>query len=147
MLLPDSFGDIYSGEKFSAYIGVVNGYQNVPFYQVSLAIRLQTTSTVIDLTDTRAAPNSGSVRTLGYNEAADMVVQHNLTELGIHTLRVSVQYMLSPTSETKTLRKFYRFNVLQPLTVTSYFVEVDNKPLIQCQVSNATKTPIYIEEV
>lgn len=76
-----------------------------------------------------------------------MIVQHNLTELGIHTLRVSVQYMLSPTSETKTLRKFYRFNVLQALTLTSYFVEVDSKPLVQCQVSNATKTPIYIEEV
>lgn len=147
MLLPDSFGDIYSGEKFSAYIAVVNGYQNIPFYQVSLAIRLQTTTTVIDLTDTRGTTHPPAPRTLGYNESADMIVQHSLTELGIHTLRVSVQYMISPTSETKTLRKFYRFNVLQPLTVSSYFVDVDSKPLIQCQVTNSTKTPIYIEEV
>ncbi len=76
-----------------------------------------------------------------------MIVQHTLTELGIHTLRVSVQYLMSPTSEPKTLRKFYRFNVLQPLVVTSNFIELDSRPMVQCQVTNATKTPIYIDEV
>jgi hypothetical protein len=150
LLLPDSFGDIYSGEKFSAYIAVVNGYQNVPFYQVSLAIRLQTTSTVIDLLDTRLTPGSpptGYHKTLNFNDASDMIVQHTLTELGIHTLRVSVQYLMSPNGEAKTLRKFYRFNVLQPLRVASHYTELDGRPMVQCQVTNATKTAIYVDEV
>lgn len=47
LLLPDSFGDIYAGEKFSAYIAVVNGYHNVTFHNMSLSVRLQTSSMVI----------------------------------------------------------------------------------------------------
>eukprot|EP01032_Pedospumella_encystans_P023813 gene23813-26950_t len=115
LLLPDSFGDIYAGEKFSAYIAVVNGFTQVPFYQVTLAVRLQTSTTVIDLADTRIQADASSSKTLSCNETFDMIVAQTLNELGIHTLRVSVQYLLTPTSEVKTLRKFYRFNVLQPL--------------------------------
>ena len=67
---------------------------------------------------------------------------------GTHTLRVSVQYTLAPHSnDVKTLRKFYRFNVLQPLIVLSSFREIGHKPMVQCQVTNATKSPIYIDEV
>ncbi len=29
LILPDSFGDIYLGEKFSAFVAVVNGYAQV----------------------------------------------------------------------------------------------------------------------
>ena len=46
LLLPDSFGDIYTGEKFSAYIAVVNGHQNISFSNLSLSVRLQTSSMV-----------------------------------------------------------------------------------------------------
>jgi hypothetical protein len=55
LLLPDSFGDIYVGEVFSAYIAVVNGNQEAPYDEVSLAIRLQTTNATTDLVDTRAS--------------------------------------------------------------------------------------------
>ncbi len=153
VLLPDSFGDIYAGEKFSAYIAVVNGFANTPFYQVSLAVRLQTGSSVIDLIDQREAqnPNGNSKptapKTLNFNDSSDVVVQHVLNELGSHTLRVSVQYLPSPSSEPKTLRKFYRFSVLQPMLVTTTVFEVNNRPMVQCQVVNTTKTPLYIEEV
>lgn len=152
LLLPDSFGDIYAGEKFSAYIAVVNGFAQVPFYQVTLAVRLQTSTTVIDLADTRAQVDAtgaiiNGTRTLNCNETFDMIVSQTLTELGIHTLRVSVQYLLTPTSEVKTLRKFYRFNVLQPLVIQSSYIELNGKPMVQCEVTNATKSPIYIDEV
>jgi hypothetical protein len=149
LLLPDSFGDIYAGEKFSAYIAVVNGFAQVPFYQVNLAVRLQTSTTVIDLADTRPGTDSSAhpSRVLSAGETFDMIVQQTLTELGIHTLRVSVQYLLAPNTEIKTLRKFYRFNVLQPLVISSSFVEVNGKPMVQCEVTNATKSPIYIDDV
>lgn len=172
LLLPDSFGDIYLGEKFTAYIAVVNGYIHAPFYNVNLSVRLQTATTVVDLVDIRSANtnsvyNGISIPILGFNESSELIVQHTLNELGTHTLRVSVQYSLSspssirPTSptpssassttpvvpEVKTLRKFYRFNVLQPLIVLSSFREMLHKPMVQCQVTNSTKSPIYIEEV
>lgn len=172
LLLPDSFGDIYLGEKFTAYIAVVNGYIQAPFYNVNLSVRLQTATTVVDLVDVRSANansvyNGISIPILGFNESSELIVQHTLNELGTHTLRVSVQYSLSsPTSvrpnsptpgsassatpvvpEVKTLRKFYRFNVLQPLIVLSSFREMLHKPMVQCQVTNSTKSPIFIEEV
>ena len=154
LLLPDSFGDIYSGEKFSAYIAVVNGHQNTSFFNVSLAVRLQTASSVVDLIDTRDAcyPSgvnkpSSNPRTLNFNESSDVIVQHVLNELGTHTLRVSVQYLASTSGEQKTLRKFYRFNVLQPMQVSSTMIEIKNMSMVQCHVTNATKTPLYIENV
>jgi hypothetical protein len=152
ILFPDSFGDIYTGEMFSAYIAVVNGIQDTPFNLVTLAIRLQTSNATYDLLDTRASPNvtSGQTKTLAPNEALDMVVQHTLSELGIHTLRVSVQYNHNKSSEPKTIRKFYRFSVLQPLQIVSHCTELhthNNKIMVQTKVTNATKSPLYIEEV
>lgn len=148
LLLPDSFGDIYLGEKFAAYISIVNGFANIPFYNVNLSIRLQTASSVLDLSDSRPSPSPSSLSNiLGFNESNEVVVQHLLTELGTHTLRVSVQYSLAYNAEIKTLRKFYRFNVLNPLMVLSSFMEINQLPMVQCQVTNSTKSPIFIEEV
>lgn len=168
LILPDSFGDIYLGEKFSAYVAIVNGFPQVPFYSVSLSVRLQTTTTVIDLNDIRpnnttankstatsttfsTGPTSSSLTIapiVSFNDSLDVIVSHILNELGTHTLRVSVQYTLQPNSnDVKTLRKFYRFNVLQPLVVLSSFREVNHKPMVQCQVTNVTKSPIFVDEV
>lgn len=151
LLLPDSFGDIYLGEKFSAYVAIVNGYPQIPFYNVTLSVRLQTESTVFELQDVRASPlQSQKVSTfavLNYNESCDVLITHILNELGTHTLRVSVQYSLFPSGELKSMRKFYRFNVLMPLIVLSSFREVGHKPMVQCQVTNSTKSPVFIEEV
>ena len=81
------------------------------------------------------------------NDKLDMIVKHSLNEFGTHTLRVSVNYHITSQGELKTLRKFYRFNVLQPLLVTSYFVDVNGHFMIQCNVTNITKSPIFIDEV
>ena len=81
------------------------------------------------------------------NDKLDMIVQHALNELGTHTLRVSVNYYLINNYEPKTLRKFYRFNVLQPLMVESHFIDVNGRFMVQCKVTNITKSPIFIEEV
>eukprot|EP01039_Chlorochromonas_danica_P005019 gene5019-5511_t len=149
LLLPDSFGDIYIGEKFSAYIGVVNGFVNIPFYNVRLTVRLQTATQVVDLADSRTGSNASSSLSniLGYNDSSEVVIQYHLSELGTHTLRVSVQYSLAYNAEIKTLRKFYRFNVLNPLLVLSSYMEVNQMPMVQCQVTNSTKSPIYLEEM
>lgn len=154
LLFPDSFGDIYTGELFSAYIAVVNGVQDAPFHQVSLSIRLQTSNATHDLSDIRPAATPGAppgtAKILNPNETLDMVVQQELTELGTHTLRVSVQYLNNRSSEPKTLRKFYRFNVLQPLQVASQCCDMHihhDKLMVQTKVTNTTKSPLFIEDV
>lgn len=149
LLLPDNFGDIYTGELFSAYIAVVNGNQDSLFTQVTLSVRLQTTNATHDLLDCRPEIGevSGEAKVLNPNEAVDVVVKHTLTELGTHTLRVSVQYSSRYFSETKTLRKFYRFNVLQPLEIKTTATDIGDRILLQCLIINTTKSPLYLEEV
>lgn len=149
LLLPDSFGDIYTGELFSAYIAVVNGNQDSHFTQVTLSVRLQTKNATHDLLDCRPVIGevSGEAKVLNPNEAVDVVVKHTLTELGTHTLRVSVQYSSRYFIETKTLRKDYRFNVLQPLEIKTTCTDIGDRILVQCLITNTTKSPLYLEEV
>jgi trafficking protein particle complex subunit 13 len=149
LLLPDSFGDIYVGENFSAYIAVVNGNPDGSLTQVTLSVRLQTANNTHDLTDSRPRPGefSGTAKVLNPNESVDVVVKHTLTELGTHTLRVSVQYFSRYFTEPKTLRKFYRFNVLQPLQITSVGYDLGSKFLVQSVITNTTKSPVFIEDV
>jgi trafficking protein particle complex subunit 13 len=149
LLLPDSFGDIYVGETFSAYIAVVNGNQDMSLTQVSLSVRLQTANSTHDLVDCNPQPGEhpGTTKLLNPNESVDVVVKHALTELGTHTLRVSVQYFSRYLTEPKTLRKFYRFNVLQPLQITSVGHDMGSRFIVQSVVTNTTKSPVFIEDV
>jgi hypothetical protein len=149
LLLPDSFGEIYLGEKFSAYIAVVNGSSFDNFHQVSLSVQLQTANVKHDLLDYRSKPGElpGPTKVLAPGEMVDMVVQHKLNELGFHTLRVSVQYLNSRSNEPKTLRKFYRFPVYQPLSIESTCTELKDKIVVQSVATNATTHVMYIEKV
>eukprot|EP00602_Paraphysomonas_sp_CaronLab_P003717 CAMPEP_0185033554 /NCGR_PEP_ID=MMETSP1103-20130426/22601_1 /TAXON_ID=36769 /ORGANISM="Paraphysomonas bandaiensis, Strain Caron Lab Isolate" /LENGTH=341 /DNA_ID=CAMNT_0027569863 /DNA_START=291 /DNA_END=1313 /DNA_ORIENTATION=- len=90
---------------------------------------------------------SSTAAVLLTGESDDMVVQHILSELGTHTLRVSVAYTDSRTGEAKTLRKFYRFNVLNPLSILSTCYDLHDKYMVQCQVTNTTKALICIQQV
>ena len=49
--------------------------------------------------------------------------------------------------EPKTLRKFYRFNVLQPLKIASTVTDGGSKFLVQCNITNATKSPVFLEDM
>ena len=150
LMLPDSFGDIYLGELFSAYVSVVNGVHDAPFIDAQLSVRLQTASSTHDLYDMRSPSGqiSPSVpHTLAPNEFCDTIVQHALSVVGTHTLRVSVQYVESKSGEQKTLRKFYRFNVLNPVLISSTVLDLGNRFVVQAQLTNCTRTMLNIEEV
>ena len=131
---------------FSAYVAVVNGIQSTIFSNVTIEIRLQTSNAAYDLNDERP-PTSEVKRTLNPGESVDVIVKHPLNELGTHTMRVSVQYFDNRLNEPKTLRKFYRFNVLNALNIKSKCVKMKGKFMVQCLVSNATKAPVYLKEV
>ncbi|KAF0721361.1 hypothetical protein AaE_010080 [Aphanomyces astaci] len=122
LLLPDSFGNIYLGETFSSYISVINQFA-CDLNQVGLTAKLQTPTTRSDLTDKRelrggTTPPVNPAAVLSAGSNLDMAVEFELSEVGVHTLRVGVSYLDPLTNEPKSLRKFYRFQVLNPLTIT-----------------------------
>lgn len=148
ILLPESFGDIFVGELFSAYIAVVNGVQDKQFEEVSMAIRLQTANATHDLLDHRPVEgvSSGYAASLQPNETTDMVVQHVISEVGVHTLRVSVQYIDIFSREPKSIRKFYRFNVMPAVEIKASVNEINDRYSVQYLVTNVMKAPICIEK-
>jgi hypothetical protein len=76
LMLPDSFGDIYAGELFSAYVAIVNGVSDTAFQDVSLSARLQTSNATHDLFDSQpvAGHVSGFQDFLPPHKAIDIVL-------------------------------------------------------------------------
>ncbi len=149
-MLPDNFGDIYAGETFSAYIALVNGMPDISFSNVNISVRVQGTQLATDLKDVRVDNSNNSYKTkiIAPLESIDMVVNHQLNEVGMHTMRVLVTYNDSALNqEFKTLKKFYRFNVLNPLKYVNKTYFINDHYYIQTTISNITKAVMTIENV
>ncbi|KDO19568.1 hypothetical protein SPRG_15149 [Saprolegnia parasitica CBS 223.65] len=151
LLLPDSFGNIYLGETFSSYISVINQFA-CDLQQVGLTAKLQTPTNRSDLADTRVSrggssppPNPMPLLPSGGN--LDMAVEYELNEVGVHTLRVGVSYLDPITLEAKSLRKFYRFNVLNPLTITFKHLLIQEESFVEAKIQNITQAPLHVETV
>lgn len=117
LLLPDSFGVIHVGETFSAYLGVLNSSFEMPVRDLSMVAQLQTPSRRIQLPtalDKNARKNNSPLE-IAPGEGVDAIISRRLEEPGQHILRVEVSYS---SNGDKTLRKFYRFNVTNPLQIT-----------------------------
>ena len=117
LLLPDSFGVIHVGETFSAYLGVLNSSFEMPVRDLSMVAQLQTPSRRIQLPtalDKNARKNNSPLE-IAPGEGVDAIISRRLEEPGQHILRVEVSYS---SNGDKTLRKFYRFNVTNPLQNT-----------------------------
>ena len=150
LLLPDSFGDIYIGDTFSAYVAVVNGLDDTIFTKVRMDLHLLVGDKTIDLHDTRAPdPLSEGVHPeLKKDEYIDKIIAATLTDATSHTLRVNVTYSVGRgMQEVKNMRKSYRFNVLQPLEVTVSASKVGDKAAVQCLVTNTSQAPLLIEDI
>ena len=135
---------------------MVNGFQQQSFHDVSLSVRLQGPSNVEELHDARSnrledsgkgnpKDRSSFTDALCMNDTLDVIVKHCLVDLGTHTLRVTVSFTTIPNGEIKSLRKFYRFNVLRPLQLTSKCLPLKQLPVIQCEVQNSTKSTTLIK--
>ena len=112
-------------------------------------MKLQTSNTAYDLFDVRPGTDEASAQTRILNPAdtSDIIVMHDLSEIGTHTMRVSISYTDARTNEPKTLRKFYRFNVLSALSIDARCKLVGASLMVQCTIKNVTKTALYITEV
>lgn len=75
------------------------------------------------------------------------MVHHEIKELGIHILVCSVHYT-TPERERKFFRKFYKFQVLNPLAVkTKVNTLQDGRVLLEAQVQNVAGTPMFLERM
>ncbi len=148
LLFPDSFSDIYCGETFSAYIAVVNGSNDHALQLVKLNIRLQTSSSSYDLYGSDMGNNNYPV-SLAPLGNVNAIVRHELLELGSYTLRVQVEYIVNSSNELKTIRKFYKFNVNQPMIVkkTYDYLLQGSRLMTQSTATNMTKAPLFIENI
>ncbi|GKZ00768.1 hypothetical protein MPSEU_001028600 [Mayamaea pseudoterrestris] len=116
LCLPDSLG-VFVGEKFTAYLGLLNASKHSVIRRLAVSALLQTPSQRWQL-PSELDPTTGGGKDVGPNSGIDAIVSHDIEEAGQHILRVEVSYV-SPEGNSKTFRKFYRFQVVSPLTITA----------------------------
>jgi trafficking protein particle complex subunit 13 len=133
LCLPDSL-TVYVGETFTAYLGVLNApnmndptVQYPPIRRLTVVAQLQTPSQRYPL-PSRLDPqqqqpgyathvNNSLGLDVPVGSGVDAIVSRIIEEAGQHILRVEVGYM-TPDGNRTTFRKFYRFQVRQPIYVT-----------------------------
>ncbi|KAJ3385045.1 hypothetical protein HDU92_003272 [Lobulomyces angularis] len=161
--LPGTFGNIHLGEIFSSYL-CVNNDSHVSVQRVGIKAELQTSSQRFSLLDTSSDPDS--VVSLVPNQSSEFRINHEIRELGVHILVCTITY--HHQMEKKSFRKFYKFQVLNPILVKTKIVNPVNSAknnqqfedisnfciknnsniiFIECQLQNLTLQPIYIEKL
>ena len=144
LCLPDSFGIIHVGEAFSAYLGVLNVSKRFPVTKLTVTAQLQSPTARYDLaTKSLDMCNEGGGCELQPGQGIDSIVSHSLDEAGQHILRVEVGYA-GTGGALKSLRKFYRFQVLNPLSVQPYVYQkgdTDSSCFVSVSVQNNGQEP------
>lgn len=124
--LPQSFGNIYLGETFSSYICVHNCTTH-PVNAVSVKCDLQSNSSRVSIPihANRTIPTS-----LNHpGETLDDVIHYEVKEIGTHILVCEVSYV-SPSGMPLSFRKFFKFQVLKPLDLTTKFYTSENDVIL-----------------
>lgn len=144
------------GNTFSSYISVINPY-SCELRDVGLSANIQCANDRVELHDNRYArtgklPPPNPVAVLPAGSSLDMVVDYPLNQVGNHVLRVGVAYVDPVTGESKSLRKFYRFGVQNPLIIT---FKQNSKPsqqqqgeaIVEAQIRNVSKLPLFVDSI
>eukprot|EP00041_Stephanoeca_diplocostata_P002559 m.28037 g.28037 ORF g.28037 m.28037 type:complete len:497 (-) comp13519_c0_seq1:26-1516(-) len=139
--LPQSFGSIFLGEMFSSYLSLHNESLE-ECHDVSVTAELQTGNDRTQITDT----NASKIATLGPDKSLDVVVKHEVKELGTHLLVCMVNYRTAG-GDKKFFRKFFKFQVYKPLDIKTMAYNVENEVVLEARVQNITQTPMHIEKV
>lgn len=114
--LPQAFGNIYLGETFSSYICVHNCTTH-PVNAVSVKCDLQSNNSRVSIP---IHANKTIPTSLNHSETLDDVIHYEVKEIGTHILVCEVNYV-SPAGLPLSFRKFFKFQVLKPLDVTTKF--------------------------
>ncbi|KAL6883519.1 hypothetical protein ACP4OV_010933 [Aristida adscensionis] len=134
LVLPQSFGAIYLGETFCSYISI-NNSSSFEARDVVIKAEIQTERQRILLLDTSKSPVE-SIRSGG---RYDFIVEHDVKELGAHTLVCTALYN-DGDGERKYLPQFFKFTVSNPLSVRTKVRTIKVGYLLFCKLNNNCKT-------
>jgi hypothetical protein len=111
LTLPATFGNIFLGEPLSFVIMLKNESTQESTRINLMKVELQSASTralVLEDHPSDLLPIEGTQK---------FIVKQEIKEVGMHILVVQVQYTEGSQSDSKFLRKFYKFQVLNPFQV------------------------------
>jgi trafficking protein particle complex subunit 13 len=142
LVLPQSFGSIFLGETFSAYVSLAN-FSAQPAKAVGLKCELQSETGRVILFETPAP-----VPVLEAGHRRDVVLEHDLKEPGAHTLVCSAVYT-DTAGERRYLPQYFRFNVAQPLSVRTKVRPLPGAGgvLLEASVENLTDGAMHVEGI
>lgn len=141
LVLPQAFGAIYLGETFCSYISI-NNSSNFEVKDVIIKAEIQTERQRILLLDTSKSPVE-SIRSGG---RYDFIVEHDVKELGAHTLVCTALYS-DGDADRKYLPQFFKFIVSNPLSVRTKVRVVKETTFLEACLENHTKTNLYMDQV
>ncbi|KAI7736246.1 hypothetical protein M8C21_022696 [Ambrosia artemisiifolia] len=136
LVLPQSFGAIYLGETFFSYISI-NNSSNSDARDIIIKSEIQTERQRIMLLDTSKSP----VESIRAGGRYDFIVEHDVKELGAHTLVCTALYN-DGDAERKYLPQYFKFMVSNPLSVRTK----DTTYLETC-LENNTKSNLFMDQV
>ncbi|XP_065878980.1 uncharacterized protein [Euphorbia lathyris] len=143
LVLPQAFGAIYLGETFCSYISI-NNSSNFEVRDVIIKAEIQTERQRILLLDTSKAP----VESIRAGGRYDFIVEHDVKELGAHTLVCTAHYSDGDGDrERKYLPQFFKFIVANPLSVRTKVRVVKETTFLEACIENHTKTNLYMDQV
>jgi hypothetical protein len=120
--LAAAFGEIYLGETFSCYLTVQNTTTET-VTSVAIKAELQTTSKRYMLQNLETAP----IASLMPEQSEDSVLHRVICDEGVHILVCTASY-LTLTMGRRSFRKFFKFNVTQPFSLSHRQVQCPAPP-------------------
>ncbi|KAI4299365.1 hypothetical protein L6164_032832 [Bauhinia variegata] len=141
LLLPQSFGAIYLGETFCSYISI-NNSSNIEVRDVLIKAEIQTEKQRILLLDT----SKSAVESIRAGGHYDFIVEHDVKELGPHTLVCTALYSDGDT-ERKYLPQFFKFVVANPLSVRTKVRVIKETTFLEACIENHTKSNLFMDQV
>ncbi|POV97769.1 hypothetical protein PSTT_14853 [Puccinia striiformis] len=146
LILPSSFGTIYEGERFDGLLSLRIDQPNAIAINPRLIVEIQSPITlsksVIGAIDTSKLSSQDSHIDLenedrSIKQALELVINHRILELGLHSLICTVTYEEPPDlsdyqnvdqadlpphlqqNHLRSFRKLYKFQVLNPVSIKS----------------------------
>ncbi|KAJ0017306.1 hypothetical protein Pint_10625 [Pistacia integerrima] len=141
LVLPQAFGAIYLGETFCSYISI-NNSSTFEVRDVIIKAEIQTDRQRILLLDTSKSP----VESIRAGGRYDFIVEHDVKELGPHTLVCTALYG-DGDGERKYLPQFFKFIVANPLSVRTKVRIVKEMTYLEACIENHTKSNLYMDQV
>ncbi|XP_008225054.1 PREDICTED: trafficking protein particle complex subunit 13 isoform X1 [Prunus mume] len=141
LVLPQAFGAIYLGETFCSYISI-NNSSNFDVRDIIIKAEMQTERQRLLLLDTSKSP----VESIRAGGRYDFIVEHDVKELGAHTLVCTALYY-DGDGERKYLPQFFKFIVANPLSVRTKVRVVKEITFLEACIENHTKSNLFMDQV